>query len=47
MADALLLSSTKVDAKALRDSGYEFSYPNLESALRHMLGKAEKVTASV
>ncbi|NQY79866.1 MAG: TIGR01777 family protein [Candidatus Caenarcaniphilales bacterium] len=47
MADALLLSSTKVDSKILRETGYEFSYPTLESALRHMLGKSEKVTANV
>lgn len=47
MAEALLLSSTKVDSKVLRNTGYEFSYPNLERALRHMLGKAEKVTANV
>lgn len=47
MADALLLSSTKVDSKVLRNTGYEFSYPTLESALRHMLGKAEKVITNV
>jgi uncharacterized protein len=39
MADALLLSSTKVEPKVLKDTNYEFSFPGLESALRHMLGK--------
>ena len=39
MANALLLSSTKVEAKVLKNSGYEFAYPDLEAALRHMLGK--------
>lgn len=39
MADALLLSSTKVEAKVLKNTGYEFAYPDLEAALRHMLGK--------
>jgi NAD dependent epimerase/dehydratase family enzyme len=39
MADALLLSSTKVEPKILKDTHYEFSFPGLESALRHMLGK--------
>jgi uncharacterized protein (TIGR01777 family) len=39
MADALLLSSTKVEPKVLKDTNYEFSFAGLESALRHMLGK--------
>lgn len=39
MADALLLSSTRVKPVALERASYEFSFPNLESALRHMLGK--------
>lgn len=39
MADALLLSSTKVEPKVLQDTNYEFSFARLESALRHMLGK--------
>jgi NAD dependent epimerase/dehydratase family enzyme len=39
MADALLLSSTKVEPKVLKDTNYEFSFASLESALRHMLGK--------
>ena len=39
MADALLLSSQKVKPLKLESSGYEFSYPDLESGLRHLLGK--------
>ncbi len=39
MADALLLSSTKVEPKVLENTGYEYSFSNLEAALRHMLGK--------
>jgi uncharacterized protein len=40
MADDLLLASTKVLPRALLDSGYSFLHPNLEGALRHVLGKA-------
>jgi NAD dependent epimerase/dehydratase family enzyme len=39
MADALLLSSTKVEPRVLTDTNYKFSFASLESALRHMLGK--------
>ena len=39
MADALLLSSSRVDPQKLRETGYEFRCPTLESALRHVLGK--------
>ena len=38
MADALLLSSTSVDPTVLRGTAFEFAYPNLEDALRHVLG---------
>ncbi len=38
MADALLLSSTRVDPAALRAVGFEFAHPHLEDALRHVLG---------
>jgi uncharacterized protein len=38
MADALLLSSTRVEPKMLVDSGYRFRYPTVEAALRHVLG---------
>lgn len=39
MAEALLLSSTRVAPQILEDTGYEFAYPNLRQALKHMLGK--------
>ncbi len=39
MADALLLSSARVHPARLLTSGYAFRYPQLEPALRHMLGK--------
>jgi uncharacterized protein (TIGR01777 family) len=39
MADALLLSSTKAKPEALLEAGFKFSYPKLEEALRHLLGK--------
>jgi uncharacterized protein (TIGR01777 family) len=38
MADALLLSSTRVVPKELVKSGYQFRCPTVESALRHVLG---------
>ncbi len=38
MADGLLLSSTRVEPKALALSAYKFQYPELEPALRHLLG---------
>ena len=37
MADALLLSSTRVAPQALREAGYKFQYAELEPALRHLL----------
>jgi uncharacterized protein (TIGR01777 family) len=37
MANDLLLASTKVAPKRLSDSGYEFQYPKLEPALKHIL----------
>jgi NAD dependent epimerase/dehydratase family enzyme len=39
MADALLLASTRVEPRRLIDTGYAFRYPDLESALRYLLGK--------
>ncbi|MBA3766963.1 MAG: TIGR01777 family protein [Acidobacteria bacterium] len=39
MADALLLSSARVEPQRLKESGYIFQYPELEGALRHMLKK--------
>ncbi len=38
MADALLLASARVVPTRLQASGYRFQYPELESALRHLLG---------
>lgn len=38
MADALLLSSLNAKPKVLEESGFKFTYPDLESALRHLLG---------
>ncbi len=37
MADALLLSSQKVEPAVLQQSGFAFKYPQLEGALRHLL----------
>lgn len=39
MADALLLSSTRVIPKRALESGYAFRFPQLEDALRHVLGR--------
>jgi uncharacterized protein (TIGR01777 family) len=39
MADALLLTGARVDPARLRDSGYAFRFPELEAALRHLLGR--------
>lgn len=38
MADALLLSSTRVSAEKLEQSGYRFEFIDLESALRGVIG---------
>ena len=38
MADALLLSSTRVVPSQLQASGYQFRFPNLEAGLKHVLG---------
>lgn len=37
MADALLLSSQKVEPALLHQGGFAFRYPNLEGALKHLL----------
>lgn len=37
MADALLLSSQRVEPKHLKEAGYQFAYPQLEGALRHAI----------
>jgi hypothetical protein len=40
MADATLLSSTRVKPERLLATGYRFRFPALEGALRHVLGRA-------
>jgi NAD dependent epimerase/dehydratase family enzyme len=37
LADALLLSSQRVEPGVLEDKGFLFSWPTLEPALRHLL----------
>lgn len=39
MADEMLLSSTRVLPAKLQSAGFPFHFPELESALRHVLGK--------
>lgn len=39
MADAILLSSTRVVPARLQEAGYEFAHPELEGALKHVLKK--------
>ena len=39
MAEALLLASTRVEPARLQETGYTFRYPDLEGALRYLLGK--------
>jgi uncharacterized protein (TIGR01777 family) len=37
MADDMLLGGARVEPRALTAAGFEFNYPQLESALRHLL----------
>jgi len=39
IADELLLASARVEPTKLEESGYEHRYPELDGALRHLLGK--------
>jgi uncharacterized protein (TIGR01777 family) len=39
IADALLLASQRVQPAKLEETGYEFRYPVLDGALRHLLGR--------
>ena len=39
VADALLLASQRVEPAKLKEGGYEFRYPELEGALRHLTGR--------
>jgi uncharacterized protein (TIGR01777 family) len=41
-AQDLLLSSTRVDPKKLFDHKFEFRYPKIEDALRHLTGNSAK-----
>jgi NAD dependent epimerase/dehydratase family enzyme len=38
-AEELLLCSQKMTATKLQDSGFEFSHPDLESAVKYVLEK--------
>jgi uncharacterized protein (TIGR01777 family) len=40
MTEPLLLASARVNPEKVLDSGFEFAYPSLDSALRHVLGRA-------
>ena len=40
VADELMLSSAHVEPRRVLDSGYIFHYPEIEGALRHVLGRA-------
>jgi NAD dependent epimerase/dehydratase family enzyme len=40
MADVALLSSTRALPARLQETGYAFRYPELEGALRFLLGRA-------
>ncbi len=39
LADALLLASQRMEPAKLKETGYDFRHPELESALRHLLGR--------
>ncbi len=39
VADELLLASARVEPVKLKETGYEFRHPELEGALRHLLGR--------
>ena len=40
MAEEMALKSARVVPARLRDDGYTFGYPDLEGALRHVLGRS-------
>ncbi len=46
MGDELLLASARVEPQKLTESGYQFLFPDLESALRHVLGKERAASQS-
>ena len=39
LADTLLLASQRMEPTKLKETGYEFRHPQLEGALRHLLGR--------
>jgi uncharacterized protein len=39
MADALLLASARGIPRRLEETGYQFRFPELGAALRHLLGR--------
>ena len=39
VADALLMASTRVEPARLKEAGYQFKHPEIEGALRSVLGK--------
>jgi NAD dependent epimerase/dehydratase family enzyme len=43
LADALLLASTRVAPGQLLATNYAFRFPQLEAALRHVLGRPAPV----
>ena len=46
LADALLLASQRVEPTKLLASGYEFQFPKLEGALRHLLSREQAKIAA-
>jgi uncharacterized protein (TIGR01777 family) len=42
LADALFFASQRVEPRRLLDRGHDFRFPELEGALRHLLGRGKK-----
>jgi hypothetical protein len=40
MGKELLLASARIEPARLLSAGYQFRFPELEGALRHLLGRA-------
>ena len=47
VADEVLMASQRVQPAYLKTSGYQFLYPQLEGALRHLLGKKPPYTLNL
>jgi hypothetical protein len=45
MADEALLASTRAIPRRLREAGFRYGYAELEGALRHVLGRPDRVAA--